>query len=141
MKKAAHGRNKCDSCDFETYYRTSLKNHVKAVYRDTGKFACRICDYTSYYKHNLRCHIKSNHPKSQSRNFRRIGCTPCELDKVHLKCVVSGSVTRIRRKVLNSKTTIDIEEEENPLRCEECEYYATRTDLLQNHIKSVHKKS
>ena len=26
------------------------------------------------------------------------------------------------------------------MRCEECEYYATRTDLLQNHIKSVHEK-
>ena len=33
-----------------------------------------------------------------------------------------------------------MEEEENPSRCEECEYYATRTDLLQNHIKSVHEK-
>merc|ERR1711873_62828 len=40
----------------------------------------------------------------------------------------------------NLKTTIDIGEEENLLRCEECEYYATRTDLLQNHIKSAHEK-
>ena len=84
--------------------------------------------------------MKSNHPDSQSRSFKRIGCTPCDLDKVHLKCFVPGRVTRIRRKVLNLKTTIDIGEEENPLRCEECEYYATRTDLLQNHIKSVHEK-
>ena len=134
MEKAAHDLTNCDSCDLETYHRTSLENHIEAVHKDTKKFACRICDYTSYHRHNLRCH----HPDSQSRSFKRIDCTSCDLDKVHLKCFVPGRVTRVRRKVLNLKTTINIGEEENLLQYEECEYYGTRTDLLQSHIKSIH---
>ena len=84
--------------------------------------------------------MKSHHPDPRSKSLKRIDLTSCDQDKVQLKCFVPGRVTKIRRKVLNSKTTIDIEEEENPLRCEECEYYATRTDLLQNHIKSGQEK-
>ena len=32
MKKAAHGLSKCDSCDFETYHRTNLKNHIDKTF-------------------------------------------------------------------------------------------------------------
>ena len=65
MKKAPHELNKCDSCDFETYYRTSLKNHIEAVHKDTKKFACKICDYTCNFecitRGGLHLHQKAVH--------------------------------------------------------------------------------
>ena len=82
--------------------------------------------------------MKNHHPDSQPKSFKKIGCTPYDQDKVHLKCFVSGRINRVRRKVLSLKIRIDIGEEENFLQYEEYEYYGTRTDLLQSHIKSIH---
>ena len=65
LRKAPHELNKCDSCDFETYYRTNLKNHIEAVHKDTKKFACKICDYTCNFEcithGGLHLHQKAVH--------------------------------------------------------------------------------
>ena len=141
LKKAAHELNKCDQCDFETYHRTRMKNHIEAVHKDTKKSACRIGDYTSHHRHMLRYHMKSHHPDPRYKSLKRIDLTSCDQDKMQLKNFVLGRVTRVRRKALNLNTKINIGEEEYLLRCEECEHYAARTGSVENHIKPAHERA
>ena len=49
--------NKCNQCDFASYYASALKTHLKTHSGEKSN-KCNQCDYASYYASALKTHLK-----------------------------------------------------------------------------------
>ena len=97
------GKNpfKCVLCDSNFSKIEDLKTHVSSIHEGKKPFKCNICDISVLGSDELKEHINATHEDSESD-----GVTNSNKKKsFSFKFVTAGSVTRIIRKLMNTKAT------------------------------------
>jgi KRAB domain-containing zinc finger protein len=144
---------KCEHCDKEFKYKSTLKVHQ--ITHDASlpkRFSCEHCDYQSHFKANLQKHIESKHSADRQRS---IPCPVCEKlyyseanMKKHLKnhteerlhqcpnCDKSFKVADVLRDHLVTHS------DDYPFKCEHenCDRTFKYRKLLKNHMLEFHKE-
>jgi hypothetical protein len=79
---------KCDQCNFETGYKTSLNLHIQ-VHNTSEVIKCELCKHVATSKESLSMHCKDVHRELSDTKFR---CNECSYTtghrnilKVHMK--------------------------------------------------------
>ena len=99
-------------------------NHVKMIHLEVkeGKFNCQLCEKSFMSKSALKYHSDTKHP---AENY-------------DIKCLVCGA--RYSHEI-SLKRHLKIHDETITLhRCNECQKEFHRKDILNKHMKNVHKK-
>ena len=58
VKKKKTNNFKCKECDYETAFRTFLKDHIAVVHSEKYPYVCKICKREFTAKMNLQKHNK-----------------------------------------------------------------------------------
>ena len=109
----------CDQCDYNPTDKSNLYKHKKIVHEGL-RFPCNFCEYTSACRSGLKNHISSIHEgiKHQchlcGKQFSESRILNCHIREFH---------EGIRMKV----------------KCEFCEYHATKRGNLLVHFQKMHK--
>lgn len=110
----------CDKCDFKCNFPSQLKTHVQAKHSDTKPtFNCGDCDKSFSTKQNLQNHEKSFHT----------------LDAQWESCPKCGKEVRRLGKHLQ------ICQNKQELKCEQCGSIHPNTHALATHITRMHVKT
>ena len=73
LQRDASKKFKCDNCDFQTAYSSSLKYHSR---KHTGeRLQCQYCEYTTIQSGNLKAH-------SRKHTGEMLQCQYCEYSTV-----------------------------------------------------------
>ena len=134
--RKATKRFKCETCEFKSNSRQSLKNHVSAIHEKIHRYSCSLCDKKSYFKHHIKSH-QFSHGKEPCRVLT-IGCIKCERKEDHPRCY---------NKQKAKKPNIDQPKKrsrKNPsktgkYKCGDCDYSHDRRGFVKRHTDSVHK--
>ena len=122
---AENNKFKCNKCNDLFSSKSYLKTHCIKTHNANGVTnICRWCGFQAENKPELKCHKKEVH------NYK--SCTKCDF------------IAEYRPKVLihYNKTHRKIGQDSNDknisMRCEQCDFKASRTEALEEHIESIH---
>ena len=111
---------KCNTCNFSTATKGTLKKHIETVHEEIKPFKCNICNYKAAINSNLKHHIASIH-----QGIKAFKCNIC-----NYKCAAKANLKR---------HTKSVHEGSKPFKCKLCDYETSRNSSLKGHIESVHE--
>ena len=85
--KSKDERFRCNSCEFKSHYKQSVKNHQKIKHRDTGQInrvlniGCKNCEQNIPHKH-CGSDYENSAKKARSREGGNYKCEECEFSTV-----------------------------------------------------------
>lgn len=134
---------RCDDCDYTSYNKHYLKQHVDLVHHADRPFKCPFCDYAGKRSHSLREHLIVH------SNERPYECTHCNATfrkkghltnhtKLHQKTVFCNTC---RKSIVHAELETHMKAchaRDNVFVCELCSFVAADEDMILEHIK-VHQ--
>ena len=140
QKVIGEKRFKCDQCENSYTESSTLKDHISFVH-DGVKAKCKDCDYEgsrgALASHILKVHKKKHQCDICLKSFKSGGILKDHIQFVHegikLKCKLCD--------FLGSKVAIRYHNNlvhKEQFKCEHCDYKASRSNYLREHIESVH---
>ncbi|XP_033754018.1 uncharacterized protein LOC117337245 [Pecten maximus] len=134
---------KCEECDYASYNKHYLKQHVDLVHHADRPFKCPFCDYAGKRSHSLREHLIVH------SNERPYECTHCNATfrkkghltnhtKLHQKTVFCNTC---RKSIIHAELETHVKTchaKENVFVCELCSFVAPDEKAILEHIK-VHQ--
>ena len=109
----------CDQCDYNPRDRRNLIKHKKAVHEGL-RFPCNFCEYKSTCRTGLKNHISSIH------------------EGIKHQCHQCGKQFS-QSRILNRHIREFHEGIRMKVKCEFCEYHATKRENLLVHFQKMHK--
>ncbi|OWF34781.1 Zinc finger protein 507 [Mizuhopecten yessoensis] len=134
---------KCEECEYTSYNKHYLKQHVDLVHHADRPFKCPFCDYAGKRSHSLREHLIVH------SNERPYECTHCNATfrkkghltnhtKLHQKTVFCNTC---RKSIIHAELEAHVKTcraRENVFVCELCSFVAPDENAILEHIK-VHQ--
>ncbi|XP_060084574.1 uncharacterized protein LOC132563840 [Ylistrum balloti] len=131
---------KCEECDYASYNKHYLKQHVDLVHHADRPFKCPFCDYAGKRSHSLREHLIVH------SNERPYECTHCNATfrkkghltnhtKLHQKTVFCNTC---RKSIIHAELESHVKTchaRENVFVCEICSFVAPDEKAILEHIK------
>ena len=117
--KESNKDTQCDQCDYNPTDKSNLSKHKKVVHEGL-RFPCNFCEYTSTCRSALKDHISSIHEGIKHQ------CHQCE--KQFSKSQILNRHIREFHEGIRMK-----------VKCEFCEYHATKRGNLLVHFQKMHK--
>ena len=111
---------KCNTCNFSTANKGTLKKHIETVHEGIKPFKCDICDYECALKGNLKHHIASVH-----QGIKPFKCKLCDYE--------FSKNSSLKRHIES------VHERIKPLNCNICDFKTATKHSLKEHIESVHE--
>ena len=84
---------KCLQCSFVTNSDKYLENHIASKHKSVKWFVCSICSFKSFYRHSVKYHIKISH-KDEYVRVLTIGCVECQDNATHAACSLRSNTKK-----------------------------------------------
>ena len=140
----------CSNCEFETMTLKYMENHKSERHLNEKRYNCSECDFQSFYRHTIRSHMKTNHRDSGGEVIR-IKCQKCRFGTKHNKCNEDPSVPLASFQCSHCDfNCLDTKEfalihmksshpEEKLFHCNRCEFKCNFLYNLRSHKRARHK--
>ena len=133
----------CAKCEYETKKKMCMTRHKNAQHANEKRFACNLCDFKSFYKHHVKQHITHNHKDTKTTEVRKLKCPECQKDIAHISCRLEKKTLKRQhlfkkedgKHLIKTPPALEVQN----LQCKDCSFETRNSSYMKRHTYLLHE--